>query len=583
MAGGAPLPSSSAGPHDGKNYGTALSVITTLFLMWGFITCMNDVLIPKFKEDFQLSNLQANLVQFAFFSAYFIVSLIYYLISRFGNDPIQKFGYKKAILAGLGIASIGCFLFVPAADMRSFSFCLVALFVLATGVTILQMGANPYVTLLGKPSGAEGRLNMTQAFNALGTTIAPVIGGVLVFGMFRPISVVKGPYIGLGILLILLAILIAVIKLPKVSSEPSIDENVTEGKGALKYSHLFLGVICIFMYVGGEVSIGSNIIQYLKDVIRIEEAKADSLLALYWGGAMIGRFYGAIFLSGKPVDAKKMVQIGLLVVLAFGLGVFLVNNKHIKDSVVGKGEETKELFVNQSAKDSTVTEGKVIGAEELAIISNGSELEKITGLGKYSAYKTKLYIDQEQLKTNHKLVLKDSAQNGVMVGFKYTDKKMRSFKVTWVEDVTFDASKLTFKGAIIFSVVTVLNLIMFLLGQFKSGKTLGLFSLTVILLLALTVMGVGEMSMWAVLSIGLFNSIMFPTIFSLAIKGLGVDTSQGSSLLVMAIVGGALVPLVQGALADSLGVRVGFVIPIICYVYIAFYGFVGSKPKNQAS
>jgi FHS family L-fucose permease-like MFS transporter len=164
-----------------KSYAGPLIIVTMLFFMWGFITCMNDILIPKLQQVFTLQNWQAMLIQTAFFGAYFFISLAYYIISITKGDPISKIGYKNGIIIGLVLAAIGCVLFFPAAGLASYAFFLLALFVLASGITILQIAANPYVTILGSPEGASSRLNMTQAFNSLGTMIAPVIGGYLIF------------------------------------------------------------------------------------------------------------------------------------------------------------------------------------------------------------------------------------------------------------------------------------------------------------------------------------------------------------------------------------------------------------------
>lgn len=598
MAGGsAPSTSTANSSFDpNKNYTAPLIIVTLLFFMWGFITCMNDILIPKFKDEFQLSNVQANLVQFAFFGAYFVVSLLYYLFSRYAYDPISRVGYKTAIISGLVIASIGCFLFVPAASSLSFIGFLIALFILAFGITILQMGANPYVTLLGSPQSAESRLNLTQAFNALGTTVAPVIGGILILGA-ASVAVVKVPYVALGLTLIALAVVIGIAPLPKVGQSTS--ENSKNGIGALKYSHLALGVICIFAYVGGEVSIGSNIIQYLKDVIKVDESIADALLAVYWGGAMIGRFYGAIFLSDGVLNTKKWIQIGLLAVLAFVLGVFLVNKKYVIDSFIGQGEFDKTFEISEitplmgSGKLQELEKTRIKALAEVTE-KNSKEEDKNEHL-KLDMYS---YLEENELlekinikeKISYKLNMKELDENkkiildskGKEVTFQYAGNDLSEFKMKYMKPVTWNSSNLEIKGALIFTVMALLNVFLFLIGKKKAGVTLGIFALTVITLLIFTVMGIGQFSMWSVLCIGLFNSIMFPTIFSLAIKGLGLDTSQGSSLLVMAIVGGGLIPLLQGWIADLGSVSLGFIIPAFCYAYIAFYGFIGSKPKKIA-
>jgi FHS family L-fucose permease-like MFS transporter len=466
---------SSPNVQGNKNYKIPLVVITSLFFMWGFITCLNDILIPKFKSHFALQGWEAMLVQSAFFSAYFLISLVYFIASAGGFDLISKIGYKNAIILGLSICGAGCLLFIPAADNESFYQFLGALFVLASGITILQMGANPYVALLGPAEGSSSRLNMTQAFNALGTTIAPVIGGMFILA--GGLDSVKIPYVGLASALFALALIIAIIPLPKVSGEVSMEKGI----GAWKYSHLLLGVLCIFFYVGGEVSIGSAIINFLEldNIAGLPAHKADKFLSFYWGGAMVGRFFGAVFLDENTDISKQKGIIFSVILLSYALGVFLMN----KDFVMGT--PSPEDFVD-------------------------------------------------------------------------------------------------FQTPIIFTGVALLNLVAFYIGKNKPGFTLGLFASIVVGLLLIGIVGKGDIAMWSVLSIGLFNSIMFPTIFTLAIKDLGIDTSQGASLLIMAIVGGAIIPPVQGLLygEGNSGLQFSFIIPLLCYLYIAYYGFVGSKPKR---
>lgn len=480
MAGGVAPQGNTSYSSDGKNYSGALTIVTALFFMWGFITCLNDILIPKFKDHFELGATKAMFVQSAFFSAYFLISLTYFIISSKGIDPIAKYGYKKAIIAGLSVCGLGCLIFYPAASLESYGLFLTALFILASGVTILQMGANPYVALLGAPSGASSRLNMTQAFNSLGTTVAPIIGGAFILVIGGGLETVQGPYITLAVILFLLAIIIFFVPLPKVTdSDDENDASVKKiKKGALKYSHLVLGVVCIFFYVGGEVSIGSAIINFLEldNITGLPAHKADIFLAFYWGGAMIGRFFAAILLDENTrMTTKTIILIFLILILADLLGIFLVN---------------KDIILN-----GDISEWDLITPE-------------------------------------------------------------------------------------IFEAITVVNLLAFFIGKKKPSTTLGIFALIVVGLLGITMFGHGSVAMWAVLSIGLFNSIMFPTIFTLAIKGLGLDTSQGSSLLVMAIVGGAIIPPLQGMVGDLIGLQFSFIIPLICYAYIAFYGFIGSKPSN---
>jgi FHS family L-fucose permease-like MFS transporter len=442
------------------SYTMPFITITTLFFMWGFLTCMNDVLIPHLKELFHLSYLQSMLVQFVFFGAYFIGSVIYFVISYFKGDPINKIGYKNGMLLGLVIAALGCFLFFPAARFSSYGLFLAALFMLGLGFTLLQIAANPYVSLLGKPEGASSRLNLSQAFNSLGTTIAPIIGGFLIFEFFAvngkiTAEATEVPYIIFTGVFLLLAALLYKIKLPDFRSE----EVVEQGLGALKFPQLKLGIAAIFFYVGGEVCIGSFIINFLAldEIMGLPEAVGKNYLALYWGGAMIGRFLGAISLNQNINGLKK----GMYMIVTAG-AVFLL----------------------------------ILGIVDLS-----------------------------------------------------------------------------FNQIYVFLILIGVNLIGFFIGKAAPARTLSFFALISAALILLTIFSTGATAMWAILGVGLFNSIMWSNIFTLSIHGLGKYTSQGSSLLVMAILGGALLPLLQGAMADVIGIHYSFFIPVISYLYIAFFGF----------
>ncbi len=469
MAGISPTTQSRAAeaPYDNRqNFTGPLIVVTLLFFMWGFITCMNDILIPKLQQVFTLQLWQAMLIQTAFFGAYFFVSLLYFVFSVTKGDPIMKIGYKNGIIVGLVVTAIGCTLFFPAASMLSYGFFLVALFVLASGITILQIAANPYVTILGSPEGAASRMNLTQALNSLGTTIAPLLGGYLIFEGVQQVQAssadsVKLPYLGLAATLLLIAVLIKVARLPHVSGEG----RIVADAGALKHRHLVLGIICIFMYVGGEVSIGSALISFFKlpQIAGLDEAEGKHYLAFYWGGAMIGRFFGAVALAQFRNNMYKFMIFAL------------------------------------------------IGA--------------ITFITIYSIYG----LDQ----------------------------------------------------ALIVIGMVALNFVVLLLGSFIPNRTLGFFAASVMVLLLITIFAEGQMAMWSVIAIGLFNSIMFPTIFTLAIRGLGVHTTQASSLLVMAIVGGAIIPPLQGIVADVTdNLQLSFLVPFLCYLYILYYGFFGFQPRT---
>lgn len=393
----------------------ALISLTSLFFMWGFITCLNDILIPHLKAIFDLSYTQSMLVQFCFFGAYFIVSLP-------AGRLVKKAGYQKGIVMGLVIAAIGCLMFYPAAVYHSYNFFLSALFVLASGITVLQVSANPYVTLLGSNETASSRLTMTQAFNSLGTTVAPYLGALFILNeaassMSAPTSAdsVKIPYLVLTAMLLLLAAIFALLKLPHIDSAEVGDDEALDGS-AWQYRHLVLGALGIFVYVGAEVSIGSFLVSFLgeSDIAGLVESEAAHYLTYYWGGAMVGRFIGA------------------------------------------------------------------------------AVMQKV-----------------------------------------------------------------------------------------NAGKALAFNALLAALLIGVAIGSAGIIAMWAILLVGLCNSIMFPTIFSLALNGLGKHTSQGAGILCLAIVGGAIIPLFQGILADSLTVQIAFILPLFCYLYIAFYGVKGCKVKDS--
>ena len=411
----------------GEDYTFPLVALTSLFFMWGFITCLNDILIPHLKNVFSLSYTQAMLVQFCFFGAYFLMSVP-------SGVLVKRLGYKYGIVVGLVVAGIGCLVFYPAAGMRSYPVFLGALFILASGITLLQVAANPYVTMLGTPETASGRLTLTQAFNSAGTTIAPFFGAALILSvatletvniaqlsieqaeMFRAseASAVQVPYLMLAFALFILAAIFAAIKLPQVDRSAT-DEEANQANtpgSAWSHPHLVLGVVCIFVYVGAEVSIGSFLVNFFgeENIAGLSEQQAAGYIAYYWGGAMVGRFVGAAVMQR-------------------------------------------------------------VAAEKLLV---------------YNAF-------------------------------------------------------------------------------------------AAVLLVSCAILGDGQFAMWAILLVGLCNSIMFPVIFSLGVAGLKQHTSQGSGALCLAIVGGAIIPLLQGMLADQIGIQMAFVLPVFCYLYIGYYGLKGCK------
>src|ERR1700675_717714 len=299
-------PSRSAGisPDSSSSYRGPLTVVTTLFFMWGFLTCLNDILVPHLKPIFDLNYTQVMLIQFAFFGAYFLFSIP-------SAKIIDWIGYQRSMVIGLLTMGIGAFLFVPAASAPSYPLFLMALIVLAAGIPCLQVAAKPYVTVLGKPQTGSRRLNLTQAFNSLGTFLAPFFGGLLILSAapksmeeiralapdalrayrLHEAATVKLPYIGLGIALVLLAVAIGSFKLPKIpQAQHAVGEKVSDS--IWKHPNLIFGAIAIFVYVGAEVSIGSFLVNYFSqpEIGGFTEKVAASFVAFYWGGAMVGRF-----------------------------------------------------------------------------------------------------------------------------------------------------------------------------------------------------------------------------------------------------------------------------------------------------
>jgi len=450
-----------------------LAVLTSLFFLWGFITVLNDVLVPHWKQVFDLSYAQSLLVQFCFFGAYFIGSLVYYRLSITYGDPIARIGYKRGLIFGLSISALGCALFAPATFMHSYAAHLAALFVLGLGFTLLQIAANPFVAIIGPAETASSRLNLAQAFNSLGTTLAPLIGGWLIFDQIDPSAAVRLPYLGLAGVLLLIAGIVALTALPEPPREP----DLTNGN-ALRHPNLRWGMLAIFCYVGAEVAIGSLIISFigLEGVLGVGEEDAKHYLSLYWGGAMTGRFLGAIALAQGWTTFKRISAMA-----AVGAAMYAL----------------------------------MIGLNAGSIVDHST------------------------------------------------------------------AWPLVF--------LILLNMAAFILAGSKPSRVLGIFALVAMALLGIVITGESPLALWAIIAVGLFNSIMWSNIFTLAIAGLGSDTAQGSSLLVMMIVGGALLPPLQGVVIDLLdadrsttvGFHLSFALPLLCYAFIAWYGFKGSSIQQQ--
>ncbi len=406
------------------NAASLQTFVFALFFIFGGITSLNDVIIPKLKDLFTLSYAQAMLVQSAFFAAYFIISIPAAAI-------VRRIGYMRTAVVGLLTMTVGCLLFIPASSSGVFATFLVALFVLASGITIVQVVANPLISLLGAPQTAHSRLTFAQAFNALGTTVFPYVGAILILGSLATVDpaslsgaaldayraaethVVVQTYIGLAIALAVVAGLVwhnrnklVQAKAPKVSMLQAFE--------LLGQKRFAFGALCIFLYVGAEVAVGSLIVNYLMEanVLGLSAEEAGKHVPLYWGGAMVGRFIGAA-----------------------------------------------------------------------------------------------------------------------------------------------------------------------LLRMFSPGKVLACAAAMTISLLLVSANTTGMVSGWALLAVGLFNSIMFPTIFSLACEGLGERAAEGSGLICMAIVGGAIVPLLTGHAADVVGLKLALMVPLLCYAVILCFGIFARRPR----
>jgi MFS transporter, FHS family, L-fucose permease len=401
----------------------AMAMVTTLFFMWGFLTVLNDILIPLLKQTFSLNYAEVMLTQFVFFSAYFVFALP-------SGKLIELKGYKKAMVVGLFVMGLGCLVMVPAANVPAFALFLAGLIVLAAGMTVLQVSANPYVAVLGPEKTASSRLNLAQAFNSLGTMIGPYLGGrviltaaplaaAVIAQMAAPefhayqlaqLEPIKLPYLVFGIILIAFAVAMALFKLPDMAAEHKADASGKHGS-VWRHRHLVLGALGIFVYVGAEVSIGSFLVNYLGQpyIGNLAMKVAAGYVSFYWGGAMIGRFVGSA-----------------------------------------------------------------------------------------------------------------------------------------------------------------------LLQKIRTGTLLGIFAVVASLLVCTSMLTTGHVAMWSIIAVGLFNSIMFPSIFTLSIEGLGPLTGEGSGILVAAIVGGAIIPELQGVIADRIGIHHAFFLPALCYIYIAYFAFRGS-------
>jgi MFS transporter, FHS family, L-fucose permease len=494
-------PSSPVTKQSPQSYGAPLATVTTLFFMWGFLTSLNDILVPHLKSIFDLNYTKVMLIQFAFFGAYFIFSIP-------SAKVVDWMGYQRSMVVGLLTMGIGAFLFVPAASVPSYPLFLAALIVLAAGITCLQVAANPYVTVLGKPETASSRLNLTQAFNSLGTFLAPFFGALFILTVapdmnqiralapdalqtyrLHEAATVKMPYIGLGIALVILAMAIGSFKLPKIGlAQHQRGEKLNDS--IWRHPNLIFGAIAIFVYVGAEVSIGSFLVNYFgqPEIAGLTERVAASFVAFYWGGAMLGRFLGSNFLGGAK--AKYM---GLVTAISLGL-VFL----------------------------------------------------------SYPLQRT----------------LPPGYQPGVP-------------NLTWLGWLVVAGRPLFILVAIAAATIAIVAALRGGSAKAQTGILLGICAISTSALVATSMLSTGQLAMWSIILVGFFNSIMFPSIFTLGVAELGPLTGDGSGILIMAIVGGAIIPEAQGWIADHIGIHHAFFLPVICYLYILFFALRGSKPNSQ--
>lgn len=417
----------AAGAGGGSGYGATLSLLATLFFMWGFITVINGTLLPHLRSVFDLNYTQTTLIEFVWFIAYFFASIPSAML-------IERIGYKRSIVAGLATMAFGAVMMVPASMIPSYSVVLAALFIIAAGITLLQVAANPYVAVIGSPETSSSRLNLVQAFNSMGTTLAPLFGGYLILGRSTSGTAAAGavltpaerladaqsvqlPYLIVAAVLVVLAVVIARFRLPDINAAQRHSRAERRGHSLWRHPNLVFGIPAIFIYLIAEIGVGNLFINFVSapEIGNLTHEQASHYLFLLWGGMMVGRFLGSLLMQHIPAER---------VLAAFSIGALAV----------------------------------------------------------------------------------------------------------------------------------------MLVATFATGPV----------------------AMWALISVGLFHSIMFPTIFTLGIRGLGPLTEEGSGLLIMAIAGGALV-IVQGWLADAYGLQTSFLLTAACELYVLFYAVYGSRTAPETA
>lgn len=446
---------------------SALFTIISVFFFWGFVAASNGVLIPVLKNHFSLTQFQSQLVDFAFYIAYFVGSMIYFIWSFKFGDPFNKFGMKKGLVGGLLVSSLGAAMFVIAVNTDQYIYFLVGLFIIAFGFSVLQIVANPYVINLGNPARGSFRLNLAGSINSLGTSIGPVIFGYALYGSAKSSAIsnsigienLKMPFLILSIVLGLVAVFLWFSKLP----EPKLEESKESAFGAFQYPQLVWGMVAIFIYVGVEVTVGSNLGALLenKDIKGIDHSQVAKYVSLYWGSLMIGRWSGAINAFDLSDLTKKILGI-VVPFIAFGIVLFFNNLKE---------GDVSDLYI-------------------------------------YSA---------------------------------------------WI---------------LIFIIANYF-------AKERPARTLIVFGIMAAVMICIGLFSKGDVALYSFISGGLFCSVMWPCIFNLAIAGLGKYTNQGSSLLISMILGGAIIPLVQGKLSDipSIGIHQSYWVAVICFLFLAWYGY----------
>ena len=449
-----------------KNFTVGMTTFGAIFFIFGFATTFIITMTAPVKAVFGLSEFEAQLLSSAFFITYPIMSIP-------TGKLINKIGYKWTVILGLILMGIGSITFVPAAKGAMLSLFYVATFILATGVVFLQVAANPYVTALGPESSASSRLNLTQALNSVATMVAPWLIGIAIFkGLNLPAMATEAqekayglevaeripvPFIIMALIVIAVAIVLFTIKLPSIESK----KKEGEKNSIWKYPHVLLGDFGIFAYVGAEVGNAGLLVNYLRTSNELINAEmASTYAAIYWGGAMVGRFFGSIMFSDMKNGAKKWGYIAAILVLAFVSG---------------------------------------------------------------------------------------------------------SFVTDWNWNI-----------GLIFTGCAFVNFLFMQIGRGKAARSLAIFALVAAALGLITTFTSGQIAIWTVVSIGLFNSIMFPNIFSLAVRSLDSEEMAPASGLINALIlGGAIIPPIMGRIADTAGYSWAFIVPAICYLYIFFYAVKG--------